>query len=233
MGKHHPVSVNGRSDPQLQGIDNQWVGVATRGDGMMMAVDPVGGPGAVAGDGAARHTGAVVPRPVLMGRLGSPARVTVVSGAAGSRKTVLLRSWIGGADLAGRTAWVDAGRYVRDPQSFWLSVVGALRSTGPGSELVRAVSAAPDVDGWALVERLLDDLAPLEKRLWLVVDDVQTLRSAFPALRARAHGDDTVLTGVLADQAALYGVLAEAEALGLELLEVRRLPPDEPREPPS
>ena len=42
-----------------------------------------------------------------------------------------------------------------------------------------------------------------------------------------------MLTGVLADQAALYGVLAEAEALGLELIEVRSLPPDEPREPPS
>ena len=140
-----------------------------------MAVDPVDGRGAMTGGGAARHTGAVVPRPVLIGRLGGPARVTVVSGAAGSGKTVLLRSWIGGADLAGRAAWVDAGRYVRDPQSFWLSVVGALRATGPGSELVRAVSAAPDLDGWALVERLLDDLAPLEERLWLVVDDVHEL----------------------------------------------------------
>jgi hypothetical protein len=59
----------------------------------------------------------------------------------------------------------------------------------------------------------------------------QTIRSAFPALRARADGGDTVLTGVLADQAALYGVLAEAEALGLELIEVRRLPLDEPRAP--
>ena len=58
----------------------------------------------------------------------------------------------------------------------------------------------------------------------------QTIRSAFPDLRARAEGGDTVLTGVLADQAALYGVLAEAEALGLELLDVRRLPPrDEPQ----
>jgi hypothetical protein len=54
----------------------------------------------------------------------------------------------------------------------------------------------------------------------------QTMRSAFPALRAQAEGGDTVLTGVLADQAALYGVLAEAEALGLELIEVRRLPPE-------
>lgn len=52
----------------------------------------------------------------------------------------------------------------------------------------------------------------------------QTIRSAFPALRARVDGGDTVLTGVLADQAAVYGVLAEAEALGLELIEVRRLP---------
>lgn len=56
----------------------------------------------------------------------------------------------------------------------------------------------------------------------------ETMRSAFPALRARAEDGDTVLTGVLADQAALYGVLAEAEALGLELIEVRRLAPGEP-----
>jgi hypothetical protein len=52
----------------------------------------------------------------------------------------------------------------------------------------------------------------------------QTICSAFPALQAEADGGDTVLTGALADQAALYGVLAEAEALGLELIEVRRLP---------
>ena len=60
-----------------------------------------------------------------------------------------------------------------------------------------------------------------------------TICTAFPALRARADSGDTVLTGVLTDQAALYGVLAEAEGLGLELIEVRRLQPDEPREPPS
>jgi hypothetical protein len=48
----------------------------------------------------------------------------------------------------------------------------------------------------------------------------RTIRAAFPTLR------DTVLTGTLADQAALYGVLAQVEALGLELLEVRRESPD-------
>jgi len=35
---------------------------------------------------------------------------------------------------------------------------------------------------------------------------------------------------VSADQAALYGVLADIEALGLELIEVRRLPPRPPQE---
>jgi hypothetical protein len=53
----------------------------------------------------------------------------------------------------------------------------------------------------------------------------ETVCSAFPALQAQASGDDTILTGPLPDRAALYGVLAEIEALGLELLELRRLPP--------
>jgi hypothetical protein len=50
-----------------------------------------------------------------------------------------------------------------------------------------------------------------------------TLLGAFPDLQAQAHGTQTVLTGPLADQSALYGLLAQIEALGLELLGVRRL----------
>lgn len=50
----------------------------------------------------------------------------------------------------------------------------------------------------------------------------ETMRAAFPTLEAERQGDDTVLSGVLVDQAALYGVLAEIEALGLELVELRR-----------
>ena len=53
----------------------------------------------------------------------------------------------------------------------------------------------------------------------------ETIRSAFPALQAQVSDGDTVLTGPLRDRAALYGVLAQIEALGLELLEVRRPPP--------
>ena len=49
--------------------------------------------------------------------------------------------------------------------------------------------------------------------------------SAFPAMMPQRHGADTVLTGLL-DRSALYGVLAEIDALGLDLLEVRQLTPD-------
>ena len=49
-----------------------------------------------------------------------------------------------------------------------------------------------------------------------------TVLSAFPALVSQHHGADTVLTGLL-DRSALYGVLAEMEALGLDLVEVRCL----------
>jgi hypothetical protein len=53
----------------------------------------------------------------------------------------------------------------------------------------------------------------------------RTMRAAFPALLAQTEGDDTLLTGPLADQAELYGVLTQLERLGLELLEVRRESP--------
>jgi LuxR family maltose regulon positive regulatory protein len=118
-----------------------------------------------------------VSRPGLWERLGVSARVTVVSAPAGSGKTVLLRSWIGQAGLAERAAWVPVGRDERDPQRLWLAVLDALRQTSAGSGLVRELTAAPDLDGWAIVERLLMDLAPLEERLWLVVDDLHELGS--------------------------------------------------------
>jgi hypothetical protein len=52
-----------------------------------------------------------------------------------------------------------------------------------------------------------------------------TLLSAFPAMAWERQGAETVLTGLL-DQPGLYGVLAEIEALGLDLLEVRQLIPE-------
>lgn len=52
---------------------------------------------------------------------------------------------------------------------------------------------------------------------------------AFPALAAQSRDGDTLLAGSIPDQAAMYGVIAKLEALGLELLELRRLPAAGPR----
>src|SRR5215467_2608829 len=128
---------------------------------MIGTMGPVAGAGAVAGGAAGPGAGGVVSRPRLFGRLAAQARVSVMSAPPGSGKTVLLRSWISWAGVADRVAWVAAGRGERDPQRFWLSVLAALRQTTAGSALVRELTAAPELDGWVIAERLLADLALL------------------------------------------------------------------------
>jgi hypothetical protein len=51
----------------------------------------------------------------------------------------------------------------------------------------------------------------------------ETMVSAFEGFDVARRAEDTVLSGELADSPALHGVLAQIEALGLELLEVRRV----------
>jgi hypothetical protein len=58
-----------------------------------------------------------------------------------------------------------------------------------------------------------------------------TALSAFPTMGSEMRGGDTVLTGLLEDRSAVYGVLAQIEALGLELLELRQVGPSTVREP--
>ena len=50
-----------------------------------------------------------------------------------------------------------------------------------------------------------------------------TALSAFPAMSAEVRYGETVLTGVLEDPSAVYAVVAQIEALGLDLVELRRI----------
>jgi hypothetical protein len=50
-----------------------------------------------------------------------------------------------------------------------------------------------------------------------------SLISSFDGLVATVEPIETVLSGPVEDQAALYGVLSRVQALGLELVEVRRV----------
>jgi len=51
------------------------------------------------------------------------------------------------------------------------------------------------------------------------------LLAAFDGVTATSTAEGTVLSGDIVDQAALFGVLDRIDALGLELLAVRRLTP--------
>jgi hypothetical protein len=50
-----------------------------------------------------------------------------------------------------------------------------------------------------------------------------TALSAFPTMRCDTEGGETVLTGPVEDRSALFGVLGQIEALGLDLLELRQI----------
>jgi len=67
------------------------------------------------------------------------------------------------------------GREEHDPQAFWMSVLDSLRGTRMGSERVRELTAAPDLDGATIVRRLLEDVGSLDESVWLVLDDLHDL----------------------------------------------------------
>jgi LuxR family maltose regulon positive regulatory protein len=128
------------------------------------------------------HLPSVVARPELFERLsaGFAAGVTLISAPAGSGKTVLLRSWIDAADLADQTAWVSVERDEQDSQRFWLSVVERLRAVAGADAVLAPLAPAPQFDGDALVQRLIAEIAGLDRPVLLVVDDLHELRATPP-----------------------------------------------------
>ena len=119
----------------------------------------------------------VVARRELFGLLSAePVGVTLISAPAGSGKTVLLRSWIEGADLQDRVAWVSVESDERDAQRFWLSVIRELRAALGAHGPVPKLEPTPAFDGEAVVDRLISELASLERPIVLLVDDLHELR---------------------------------------------------------
>jgi hypothetical protein len=59
-----------------------------------------------------------------------------------------------------------------------------------------------------------------------------SLSGAFEDFTAAVRPAETVMRGELRDQAELHGVLERIQSLGLELIEVRRLEPDQPAQTP-
>ena len=98
-----------------------------------------------------------------------------------------------------------------------VTIISAPAGSGKTS-LLRAWADRRDRAGRLAVVRVRRDQHDAQD-FWLALLDA--VRHA----NRTTSGTETVLTGLL-DRSALYGVLAEIDALGLDLLEVRQLEPD-------
>jgi hypothetical protein len=96
---------------------------------------------------------------------------------------------------------------------------------------MRANPADADPDRMAAKDRATGGREPrcYEIRVRGVIGP--TMMQAFPTLTANRSGQDTLLIGSLPDECALYGVVHQLEALGLQLLEIRRLPTGDSERP--
>ena len=73
-----------------------------------------------------------VPRPRLVGRVGSGARLTLVSAPAGFGKTTVVTEWLAEAE-GSAVAWVSLDERDNDPGTFWTYVITALQGATEGA----------------------------------------------------------------------------------------------------
>jgi len=128
-------------------------------------------PGPVAG---------LVERPRLFAALehGSAGPVTLLTGPAGSGKTMLLSSWLRTVRPPPAVAWVDVERDERDATRFWATVMDAVRRSGAVAldDPLATLTPGP-AGGDEFLERLAEGLGRLARPMFLVLDDLHHLRS--------------------------------------------------------
>jgi anti-anti-sigma factor len=109
---------------------------------------------------------------------GVQTRLCLLAAPAGSGKTTLLGQWRA-ASGGGRAAWVSLDESDNDPTRFWTHVIEALRTVEPSlGTAALAALPGPSVDLHRVVLPSLGELAAVDPRLVLVLDDYHLVTNA-------------------------------------------------------
>src|SRR5690348_1561212 len=138
-----------------------------------------------------------VVRQTLVDRLvgEEPRRLTLVSAPAGWGKTTLLAEWAADPRERRPFAWLSLDRADNDPVRFWGYMVEALRTLEPtlGSASLGALGVTGTDPVELVLPPLLTELAGLDRRVVLVVEDYHLIQSA------EVHDGLALLVGRLPD----------------------------------
>ncbi|MCB9418904.1 MAG: tetratricopeptide repeat protein [Ardenticatenaceae bacterium] len=123
-----------------------------------------------------------VPRPRLLERLQSGLanhhKLTLISAPAGYGKTMLMAEWIAGLqDTAVSTTWLSLDETDNDPArflSYWLAAFRSVNeSLGQSAQSLLGMPQIPPPS--AIFDQLINDLAGLDDRILLVLDDYHVI----------------------------------------------------------
>ena len=168
-----------------------------------------------------------VPRHRLHAALDAGAQVplTVVVGAPGAGKSVVLGSWLHDRpELA--SIWLSCDERDADPATFWSALTAALARRWPDRWLDATDllgEAEPDLGDVAIA--IVNDLAALGEPVVIVIDDVQFASAAAPSLTTfieRLPSSCRVIMGSRTEpQLALYRLRAHGQLLEVRDAELR------------
>src|SRR3954454_15650199 len=116
---------------------------------------------------------ATLPRPRLLSVLTREvqrAPLTLLSGPAGSGKTVLATGWWQAQAASRPLGWLNLDEYDDEPATFWRYVIEALSAAGVRPADVPALVAGEPPPGW-LIPRLAAEIAACARPVVLVLDN--------------------------------------------------------------